>query len=188
VGHVLCKGPTVSVQAFVGTGASCYSHTASWQLVQGASPHPTRALQLITSVPPCRSQSHAPWHPPLLPKMDWPRLWLVLAEALPTLLEQEALPWFCLCSSSPSKAAVRAMHLAMISFLHTAKVHRALYGRHRPHLPGIRIGLAPYLIFFGLPGLGTGWGQAPASLFRRDFMQSSSEYQTVQPTASLLET
>jgi hypothetical protein len=145
-------------------------------------------LLLITSVHPCRSQSHAPWQLPLRSKMDWPRLWPVLAEALPSLLEQEALPWFCLCSSSPSKAAVRAMHLAMISFLHTAKVHRALYGRHRPYLFGIRSGLAPYLVFFGRLGLGTGWGPAPATLFRRDFLQMSSEYQMAQPTAPLVET
>jgi hypothetical protein len=80
------------------------------------------------------------------------------------------------------------MHLAMISFLHTAKVHRALYGMHRPLPPAIRTGLAPYMIFFGLPGLGAGWGQAPASVFMSDFIGSSSEYQTVQPTGSPAET
>jgi hypothetical protein len=149
---------------------------------------PHECLALITSMPPCRSQSHAPWHPPSWPTMDWHRLWPILAEALPTLLEQEALPWFCLCAASHSKAAVRAMHLAMISFLHTAKLHRALYGMHRPLLPAIRIGLAPYMIFFGLPGLGAGWGQAPASVFMSDFIQSSSEYPTVQPTALPVDT
>jgi hypothetical protein len=73
----------------------------------------------------------------------------IILDALPGLLEQRAMEAFQLCRPAQPEQVKKAQHLAMISHLHAAKLHRALYGMNRRLHITVPLHLAPYYVYFG---------------------------------------